>query len=149
MIKNCEDKIIWRFISVYDSPYEEGKSDFIQELNSLMENWDGPTLIGGDFNLIVDKSEKSNGVVNQKWVDLFNDWIHNFGLLELKNSSRSYTWTNNQDLPIMAAIDKLLCNNKFEQIFPRAFVTAKARARSDHVPLILNSGLQETKKPSI
>ena len=76
--------MVWRFISVYGSSYEEGKLDFIQELNSLLENWDGPTLIGGDFNLVADKNEKNNGLVNQKWVYLFNEWIHNFGLLELK-----------------------------------------------------------------
>ena len=47
MVKNCSDKFVWCFISVYGSSYEEGKADFIQELNSLLENWDGPTLIGG------------------------------------------------------------------------------------------------------
>ena len=40
------------FISVYGSAYEEGKADFIQELSSLLENWDGPALVGGDFNLV-------------------------------------------------------------------------------------------------
>ena len=38
MIKNCSDKFVWRFISVYGSSYEEGKQDFIQELNSLLDN---------------------------------------------------------------------------------------------------------------
>ena len=46
MIKNCSEKFVWRFISVYGSAYEEGKADFIQELSSLLENWDGPTLVG-------------------------------------------------------------------------------------------------------
>jgi len=110
IIKNRDTKLVWIFITVYGSPYEEGKSDFIQELYDLVGNWDGPTLIGGDFNLVANRNEKSNGVVNQKWVDSFQEWIHHFGLLELKNSSRSYTWTNNQDQPIMAAIDKLICN---------------------------------------
>lgn len=107
MIKNSEDKLVWRFISVYGSLYDEGKPEFIKELHSLLENWDGPTLIGGDFNLVASVKEKSNDIVNHKWMDLFQEWIHNFGLLELKNSSRSYTWTNNQDQPIMAAINKL------------------------------------------
>lgn len=91
MIQNSDDKLIWRFISVYGSPYEEGKSEFIQELHTLLENWDGPTLIGGDFNLVANMKDKSNGIIKCKWVDLFQEWIHSFGLLELKNSSRSYT----------------------------------------------------------
>jgi hypothetical protein len=111
MIKNCSDKFVWRFISVYGSAYEDGKADFIQELSSLLENWDGPTLVGGDFNLVSNSKDKTNEIINQKWVDLFNEWIHGFGLIELKNSSRSYTWTNNQEQPIMAAIDKFFCNS--------------------------------------
>lgn len=91
MIKNSDDKSVWRFISVYGSAYEEGKQEFIDELHSLLNNWDGPTLIGGDFNLVASAKEKSNGVINHKWVDSFQDWIQSFGLLELKNYSRSYT----------------------------------------------------------
>jgi exonuclease III len=47
MVRNTDSKLVWRFISVYGSAYEEGKDEFIQELHSLLENWDGPTLIGG------------------------------------------------------------------------------------------------------
>jgi hypothetical protein len=38
-----------------------------------MAGWDGPTLIGGDFNLIRDGKEKSFGNINQHWTNLFND----------------------------------------------------------------------------
>jgi len=149
MIRNVIDKFVWRFVSVYGSSYEEGKADFIQELHEIMDNWSGPTLFGGDFNLVNNLKEKSNGLVNQKWVDLFKDWTNCHGLVELKNSSRSFTWTNNQEQPIMAAIDKFLCNNSFEQQYPLAFVTAKSRAGSDHVPLVINFGTDEPKKPSV
>jgi hypothetical protein len=70
MIKNCDDKFVWTFLSFYGSPYEDGKQEFINELHSLLDNWDGPTLIGGDFNLVANIKEKSNGVVNHKWVHL-------------------------------------------------------------------------------
>ena len=93
--------------------------------------------------------DKSNEIINQKWVDLFNEWIHDFGLIELKNSSTSYTWTNNQEQPIMAAIDKFFCNTVFDQKYPLSSVMAKARVGSDHVPLILNCCIHEQKKPRL
>jgi hypothetical protein len=34
---------------VYDSPYEEFKVDFLEELEVVMTRWQGPTLIGGGF----------------------------------------------------------------------------------------------------
>jgi endonuclease/exonuclease/phosphatase (EEP) superfamily protein YafD len=55
---------MWRFVSVHGSSYEEGKEDFIQELHEVMDNWSGPTLFAGDFNLVSNLKEKSNGLVN-------------------------------------------------------------------------------------
>lgn len=104
---------------------------------------------GGDFNLVANIKKKNNGIVDQGWVDLCKYWMNHHGLVEFKNSSRSFTWTNNQEQPIMAAIDKFLCNSCFEQNFPLAFVISRSRAGSDHVPLILNLGIEEKKKPML
>jgi hypothetical protein len=65
MIKNVVDNFVWRFVCVYGSSYKEGKEEFIQELHEVMDNWTGPTLLGGDFNLVLNSKEKSNGIVNQ------------------------------------------------------------------------------------
>ena len=95
IIRNYQDSFVWRIVVVYGSPYEEGKLDFLAELESLLVNWDGPTVLGGDFNITITAKEKSNGQINQKWADSFQDLINKWGLVELKNSTRSYTWTNN------------------------------------------------------
>jgi hypothetical protein len=65
--------VIWRVIAVYDSAYEEHKLDFINELHNVFACWSGPTLIGGDCNLIREKFEKNTGNINQHWANLFND----------------------------------------------------------------------------
>lgn len=41
-----------KLVVVYGSPYEYGKEAFIKELHTIMEAWQGPIIIGGDFNLI-------------------------------------------------------------------------------------------------
>jgi hypothetical protein len=79
---------------VYRSPYEEGKSDFIVELHSILGKWQGPTLIGGDFNLVRFASDKSNGRINEKWANAFNDWLDKWALMKLNPSNRKFTWTN-------------------------------------------------------
>jgi hypothetical protein len=58
MVKNCSDNFVWRLIVVYGSPHEEGKLRFIQELGAFLDNWEGPTVIGGDFNLVSSYKEK-------------------------------------------------------------------------------------------
>lgn len=58
---------------MYGSPYEDGKQAFLEELHSVMIVWQGPSVIGGDFNLVRFSSDKSNGVINHRCADSFND----------------------------------------------------------------------------
>ena len=69
--------------------------------------------------------------------------------MEYKNPTRSFTWTNGQDQPIMAAIDKIFCSTNFENNFPLASVQAVSRAGSDHVPLVIDLGLVPIRKPGL
>jgi hypothetical protein len=50
IVKNITDDFVWRLVVVYGTPYEEFKVDFINELHEVMGGWQGPTILGGDFN---------------------------------------------------------------------------------------------------
>ena len=95
---------------------------------------------GGDFNLVRSYSEKSSGVVNQHWVNLFNDWINRFGLIELKCAGRLFTWSNNQSSPVMATLDRVLVSTCWDAMYPASQVMALPRLGSDHTPLFLDIG---------
>ena len=144
VFRNVLDKKVWRLGVVYGSTYEEGKHEFIDELHSIFDNWDGPMIIGRDFNLVRHQEEKSIGIVDHYWTDAFNDWINFWGMLEIKDPSRGFTWFNNQENPIMAALDRVLVNTFFDQLYPLASVKSASRAGSDHVPLVINFGINST-----
>ena len=114
----------WKLVVIYGSPYEEGEQEFIDELHSIMSTWSGPTMLGGDFNLVRFSSDKSNGVFNHKWADAFNDWVSKWGLVELNPSNKLFTWTNNQVNPILAKIDRIFVTTDWEAVFPLARVKA-------------------------
>lgn len=130
-----------RFITVYGSPYDDGKETFISKLQSLFLDNPVPTLIGGDFNLVRSSKDKNNGNVNQKWCDNFNAWIEIWRLLEVKLSSRKFTWANNQTDLIMSTIDRIFCSTEFESIFPLSPAQALPRLGSDHIPIPWESGI--------
>jgi hypothetical protein len=125
---------------VYGSPYEESKVEFIDELHLIMGLLGGSTLLGGDFNLVRSQKEKNNDSVNFGLVELFINWIDRWGLIDLKDPSRLYTWTNNQVNPIMATLDMVLVSTQWEAKFPLDRVTNLPRGVSDHNPLLLNIG---------
>jgi predicted metallo-beta-lactamase superfamily hydrolase len=95
-IKAKKDNVLWTVIVVYGYAYEEHKLEFINELHNIMACWNGPTLIGGDFNLIRERGEKNTRNINQHWANLFNDWINKFNLMEIKNPSRQFSCANSR-----------------------------------------------------
>jgi hypothetical protein len=76
---------------MYGPAYEDKKLEFIYELHSILLGWQGPILIDGDFNLCRCVADKSNGRINQKLADCFNDWVNRCGLIELSPSNRIFT----------------------------------------------------------
>ena len=104
-------------------------------------------LIGGDFNLTRGISDKNNENINFHWSDIFNNWINLLGLIELKNPTRSYTWTNNQDNPIMAVLDRVFISTDLDSLYTNISISSAPRAGSDHVPLIINFGVDTIPKP--
>jgi hypothetical protein len=130
----------WRLVVVYGCPYEEEKANFIDELHVVLPSWQGPTLVGGDFNLSRFPSDKSNGHINQKWVDCFNDWVNKWGLIKINPSNRKYTWANNQKSLVMAKLDRVFMSTEWDQAFPLVRVLGLAQGISDHSPLLVDSG---------
>jgi endonuclease/exonuclease/phosphatase family metal-dependent hydrolase len=97
-------------------------------------------LAGGDFNLNRFLSDKSNGRINLKFADCFNDWINKWGLIELNPSNRKFTWSNNQDNLVLAKLDRIFVSTDFDRMFPLSSVLALAKGVSDHNPLLLDTG---------
>ena len=71
LISNISDKFTWRLVTVYGSAYDEHEQEFLEELHTVMGEWDGPTLLGGDFNMIRNVAEKNNGNFKYHWTDSF------------------------------------------------------------------------------
>jgi endonuclease/exonuclease/phosphatase (EEP) superfamily protein YafD len=122
---------------VYGPAYEELKLNFISELHSVIGGWPGPTLLGGDFNLVRSQKEKSNEVINFQHV---NDFINHWGLVELKDPTRSFTWSNNQETPILAVLDRILASVEWESKFSLSKVKVLPKGCSDHNPLLIDFG---------
>jgi hypothetical protein len=72
--------------------------------------------------LVRTQQEKSNRVINHHHVDAFNEWINKWALIEIKDPCRTFTGTNNQECPIMAALDRVLVNVEWEAKYPLAKV---------------------------
>jgi hypothetical protein len=91
----------------------------------------------GDFNLTRSPRDKSNGNFNSIEAGFFNNFINTLGLIEIPLLDRQFTWSNQQDPPILARLDRTLVNPEWSLALPDSTLTSSARPTSDHVPLHL------------
>lgn len=98
-----------------------------------------PLLIGGDFNIIRYANEKNTRDGVHRHTDLFNSVIHFYELREIIMTGGMFTWSNNQDFPVLEKLNRILVTKEWEDIFPQAMVKKLPGEISDHNPLILSS----------
>ncbi|KAH0664977.1 hypothetical protein KY285_026183 [Solanum tuberosum] len=108
------------------------------DLEWLVERIKVPWVIGGDFNVIKNDSEKLGGlpVIQQEVAD-FVQCINNCALTEIQFSGSVYTWLNGrtEEECIFKRLDRVFGNEEFHQKFAHTEVQHLIREGCDHAPL--------------
>lgn len=133
-------KLKWNLLVVYGAAHDEYKMSFLAELSHFCANNNEPMIIGGDFNIIRYLKEKNTMDGVHRHIALFNSLIHFYELRELAMNGGLFTWSNNQDPPVLEKLDRILMTKEWEDIFPQVFVNKLTREVSDHNQLILATG---------
>ncbi|XP_020405790.1 uncharacterized protein [Zea mays] len=127
----------WWLTCVYGPQGDDGKILFLQELRDVRTACAGPWLVAGDFNLIYKTSDKNNSNFNRAMMGRFRDLINDLGLKEIPLLGRKFTWSNQQDNPVLVKLDRVFCTVDWELTFPRVLLHSAASLDSDHCPLLL------------
>jgi hypothetical protein len=72
----------------------------------------------------------------------FNGWIDKWGLIDIKDPNRSFTWSNNQRCSILTVLDKTLISVELGIKYPTTKMVMLPKEASDHNPLLLDLGGQ-------
>lgn len=136
IMKSIDDGFKWGVINVYGPVQVELKADFLRELMEIILLVEVPIIVGGDFNLVRDSSEKSTGNVNNSLVNFFNQFVSDVNLREMYRHGGTYTWTNKQISPIMAILDRVFISADWEVQFPLANARSLTRVGMwDHIKI--------------
>lgn len=125
---------------MYGPANHERSESFLDELSDLYKKFDLPIVYGGDFNLKRDMKDKNNENIDMRLVRLFNNFIENSKLKEIKRSGIRYTWTNKQNCPVLVNLDRILVSPSWELKNPLDNAWSITRVGSDHSPVILDDG---------
>jgi endonuclease/exonuclease/phosphatase family metal-dependent hydrolase len=99
----------------------------------------GPWLCLCDFNLLHHPSEKNNSNFHQNLADAFNAMINSLALFELPLLDRRFTWSNGQDTPVLARLDRAFFNQDRNLAFPNSSLVSHHRPTSDHFPIVVTA----------
>lgn len=131
----------WWLTSVY-GPCEDGdKAIFLEELEAIRDLCAGPWAVTGDFNLILNETDKSNDRIDRANMRRFRRTVHELGLQDMHFHGRLFTWSNKRLVPTMVRLDRVLISPEWDEQFPNAHLRGLGSDATDHCPLLLQSNV--------
>jgi hypothetical protein len=95
--------------------------------------------MAGDFNLIIQASDKNNRNLNRRNMAAFRKSINNLQLKDLYLHGRRYTWSNEKNAATMVKLDRVLFNQDWDAMFPNCILQAVSSEMSDECPMLLST----------
>lgn len=109
----------------------------LEVLNNVIQK---PWIVGGDFNIIINDSEKLGGldIASDEIID-FTQCLNNSILSKISFTGSSYTWWNGriEEACIFKRLDRVLGNSQFQQHIPNFEVEHLIRDGLNHSPLLV------------
>jgi len=131
----------WRLTGYYGFPNGGRRLAAWNFLRQLSTQFSGLWCIFGDFNDILDASEKRGRTIRPPWlINGFRRAVFDSGLSDVPVEGYPYTWFKSLGTShaVKERLDRTLDNNLWFDMFPNAFVETLVAPASDHYPILVN-----------
>lgn len=136
IVENKLDNVQWQLTVVYGPVLRHYKQEFWDELNFIRNGNLDVWFLCGDFNAIRKKEKKSGPNFDMHLSRQFNNFINDNRLLELKLTTRKYTWSNGTKF---ALLDRILVSITWDHLYPSSHLSDLSSTGSDHCPLLVQT----------
>ena len=94
-LKVSDYKCCWYLVGFYSSPHKSKRRPAWEDLNALLNSFAEPWVCVGDFNIILDDSEKEGGNSGGSSAPNFlRDLMFDLGAIDLGFTGNKFTWSN-------------------------------------------------------
>ncbi|XP_059436088.1 uncharacterized protein LOC132169016 [Corylus avellana] len=139
-VSSHSDGVPWKLTGFYGQPNASKRMEGWSLLRHIAKLEPEPWVCVGDFNEILNLSEKFGGHGRpSKLMEDFQSALDDCGLSELGFRGPKYTWSNCQEGPglIKEKLDRVVANQAWCELFCGAEVSVTAAISSDHSPIFL------------
>ncbi|WZZ38588.1 hypothetical protein YC2023_034847 [Brassica napus] len=140
------------FVSfVYGAPAAENRAAFWNKLNAVGKGRDDPWLITGDFNDILNNTEKIVGPACPEGSFMaFRSFVAENGLWDLKHSGEQLSWRGSRYTHfIRSRLDRAMGNCAWSETFPMGRCRYLQFEGSDNRPLISYFNTEKAKRKGL
>ena len=109
------------------------------DLEGIAEGVSKPWVVLGDYNCVLNREEIIGTVVRDSEVVPFRRCVSKCGLDDMKSTGCFYTWNNKQNgvHRVFCKIDRVLCNDRWSDMFPTVETWFLPEGVFDHTPMLL------------
>lgn len=151
-----DTKIIYKknsfFVTfIYGPPQQENRAAFWEEISLLGQGREEAWALTGDFNDILENSEKTGGPSRPEGSFIaFRSFVTINGLWDVKHTGNQLSWRGKRNThDIKSRLDRTLANVAWYDMFPSASCNYLRFEGSDHRPLMtyLETHLPKIRRP--
>ncbi|GJU80207.1 RNA-directed DNA polymerase, eukaryota [Tanacetum coccineum] len=117
------------FVAILEKP-------FGSILVTFVDQWDGESVILGDFNDVKSEQERFGTNFNASSANAFNQFISTAGLVDLPLEGYSFTWAHKLASK-MSKLDRFLVTEGLLSVFPSLSAICLDRHLSNHMPILV------------
>ncbi|GKB86619.1 RNA-directed DNA polymerase, eukaryota [Tanacetum coccineum] len=123
-------------ISVYAPQELNERRDLWDYLRTIIDRWEGDTVIMGDFNEVRSEHERFGSTFNRQGAIAFNNFISSACLIDLPLEGYAFTWAH-KSASKMSKLDRYLISEGVLDLFPHLSALCLDRHLSDHRPILM------------
>lgn len=123
---------------VYGEPDHTKRQEVWNDITNLQKNSEDPWFLIGDFNEIVDNSEKCGGSIRAEGTFVaFRSFLSSNDLFDLKHSGPFLSWRGQRHSHLVRCrLDRAISNSNWTELYPACRSQYLKFEGSDHRPLL-------------
>lgn len=122
---------------VYGEPEQTRRQEIWNAISNLQDNSSNPWFLTGDFNEIVDNSEKCGGPERAEGTFCaFRTFLSKNDLFDMRHSGSFLSWRGKRHTHLVQCrLDRAICNTEWSDLYPSCRSQYLRYEGSDHRPL--------------